>query len=220
MEQEIEAGYNLTPYLSKSVLDPYFHDDLLNHWGIYHLHLGEVLKNDFITRTSSLLYVRFDDENAYFLDIREHGAWTQQDIIQIIHDNWPQSISAYRTHSNSSVMYHITDEDVKKLRKARINFPVMVSDGIIYEGLGNGVASNGNNIGAVDIRSNIKIKINKWEDGINKNLNKIVKDAESKGIFLSGTYQLKLGFDGSKAFAFEKNGIFSFKLGFLFPYDF
>ncbi|MDQ5769577.1 hypothetical protein [Thiothrix subterranea] len=93
LEQEIEAGSDLTPYLSKSVLNPNFHDDLLNHWGIYHLHLGEVLKNEFITRTGSLLYVRFDDKNAYFLDIREHGAWAQQDIIQIIHDNWPHSIS-------------------------------------------------------------------------------------------------------------------------------
>lgn len=220
LEQEIEAGSDLTPYLSKSALNPNFHDDLLNHWGIYHLHLGEVLKNEFITRTGSLLYVRFDDKNAYFLDIREHGAWAQQDIIQIIHDNWPQSISVYRTRSNSSMMYHITDKDVEKLRKARINFPIMVSDGTIYEALGNGVASNRNNMDAVDIMLNIKRKIINWESEINKNFDEIVKDAESKGVSLSGTYQLRLGFNGSKAYTFEKSGVFNFELGFLFPDDF
>lgn len=220
LEQEIEVGSDLTSYLSKSAINPSFHDDLLNHWGIYHLHLGEVLKNDFITRTGALLYVRFDAENAYFLDVREHGAWAQQDLVQIIHDNWPESVSMFRSSRDSEMMLCFTDNDVKQLRKARINFPVMVNDGTVYNTLGNGVASNGNNMDAVDIMLNIKRKIINWEAGINQFFDEIVKDAESKGVSLSGAYQLRFGFDGSKAYAFEESGIFNFELGFLFPDDF
>ncbi len=217
LEKKIEAGDDLTPYLSKSILNPSFHDDLLNHWGIYHLHLGEVIKDNFVARTGPLLYARFDENSAYFLDVKEHGAWGQQDLVQIIHDNWPQSIFVLRYPDDSKMIYSITDKDVDKLRKARINFPVMVNDGTIYSNLGDGVASNGNNIDVVDMMLGIKRKIINWEARVNQGIDEIVKDAKSKGVSLSGVYELRFDFDGSKAYVFEKNSIFSFELGFLMP---
>lgn len=126
----------------------------------------------------------------------------------------------FRSSRDSEMMLCLTDNDVKQLRKARINFPVIVNDGTVYNALGNGVASNGNNIDAVDIMLNIKRKIINWEAEINQYFDEIVKDAKSKDISLSGAYQLRLGFKGSKAYTFEENGIFNFELGFLFPDDF
>ena len=41
LEQEIKNGSDLKPYLSKYILDIDYNDNLLNHWGIYHLHLGD-----------------------------------------------------------------------------------------------------------------------------------------------------------------------------------
>lgn len=36
----IEQGVDLGPYLSKKIADLDYDDDLLNDWGVHHLHLG------------------------------------------------------------------------------------------------------------------------------------------------------------------------------------
>lgn len=74
LKSKIKKGEDLIPYLSKNILKVNYNDSLLNDWGIYHLHLGKKKKDNFIERTGPLLFAKFDDENAYFINIYSHGA--------------------------------------------------------------------------------------------------------------------------------------------------
>lgn len=52
IEEKIEKGENITSYLSRRIRHLNIRDSLLDAWGIYHLHLGEKVRNNgFIERT-------------------------------------------------------------------------------------------------------------------------------------------------------------------------
>ena len=46
LKEKIKNGENINSYLSKRILDLDYHDDLLNDWGIYHLHLGDKVEKN------------------------------------------------------------------------------------------------------------------------------------------------------------------------------
>ena len=216
LEQEINNGNNLKPYLSKFILDIHYNDNLLNHWGIYHLHLGEYIEESgFIKREGPVLYVRFDKFNAYFIDVRGHNSWSEQSLIQIVHDNWPQTIAEFRYPASARLVYQATDSDVSKLRKANINSPVGVNDGTIYGIIGGGAALNGVGVEIVDLMLNTKAKIKKWQESVETNIVSIVNDGVLKGVKFSDIHEIKLDFDNSVAYAVEKNHLFYFELGML-----
>ena len=54
---------------------------------IYHLHLNLAGKNErIVKRTSRLLYITYDEDNVYFLDIDKHymaDEWNNNKIIEI-----------------------------------------------------------------------------------------------------------------------------------------
>ena len=89
----------MSPYMSKTIIDADSHDSMLDHWGIYHFHLGTELEEsgNFIRRTGDILLCRIDDKYAYFITILPHGRnvpapWYRKELIEIIHKNWPESI--------------------------------------------------------------------------------------------------------------------------------
>ncbi|MBD3215725.1 MAG: hypothetical protein GF311_24145, partial [Candidatus Lokiarchaeota archaeon] len=80
--EKIENGEDINPYLSRGIQwvigisrrKNRQRDALLDRWGIKHIHLGTVLRTDgFIERTGPILFVKFDENNAYFLLIKRHG---------------------------------------------------------------------------------------------------------------------------------------------------
>ena len=216
LEKEIQNGSDLRSYLSKKILGTDYNDNLLNHWGIYHLHLGENIEaSGFIKREGPVLFVRFDKKNAYFIDVRGHGSWEEQRFIQVIHDNWPQTIDEFRYPVETILAYSATDNDVRNLRSAKINSPVGVSDGTIYAGIGGGVASNGVGIDVVSLMIETKRKVIDWQKSIQADVEALVKDAESKGVEFSSEHEINLCFEDSKAYAVEKNDLFYFELGVL-----
>lgn len=58
--------------------------------GAYIIYIWE--PNGFVNRTGPVLFARFDEQNAYLINVWSHGNWTNQDMIRIIHNNWPESI--------------------------------------------------------------------------------------------------------------------------------
>ena len=146
LEQKIESGDDLAPYLSKRLVNPHYKDDLLNHWGLHHLHLGTSIESDgFVQRTKHLLFCRFEDENAYFIDVLPHeGAWTLQRLVEEIHENWPDTIRRHRFQDGTADF--LSDTHVKVLRSRNTNHCVAVPDGTVYLPLGGGVTSSGDNM--------------------------------------------------------------------------
>jgi|GEM_PF-5892401 hypothetical protein len=99
--EKFERGDDLYPYLTKTIRALDFSDGLLFDWDMYHFHLGETIEKGFITRTKHILYAIVKDDDVYLIiiaphgkDIEDHIAWSNIDLVQIAHDNWPNIFSA------------------------------------------------------------------------------------------------------------------------------
>ena len=154
LEKAVRTGENLTPYMTKSILDVDYMDEMLNDWGIMHFHLESIADQRdprFIQRSNYLLLVYIDpddDGTMYFLQISPHKNmnWSEQDLIRILADNWPTMMEKYRIKGAESITCYISDEEYGKLRKAHINCGVDLHDGRVYVGPYIGVTGKGTTI--------------------------------------------------------------------------
>ena len=148
IEHLIRTGAQITPYLSSRIKQLDYFDDMLNDWGIHHLHLGDTYETKgasagFVKRTKALLYAIFTHTDAYFIDVREHGDWTTQEIMEIVHDNWPALLRKRRTNSGGS--RKLKDSEIKELRRKNFNYSLVMNDGTAYLVIGGGLTLAGSN---------------------------------------------------------------------------
>jgi hypothetical protein len=150
IENRIRKGETIIPHLSRRLMNLNYNDLMLNDWGVHHLHLSSNIEKDgFVTRTEYLLFVRFQKDNAFFINIYNHKSWTKQNIIKIIHDNWPESIQTYKMRGVKRLSQSVTNENIKQFRNAHMNSMVEVEPGIIYSPLGGGISTSGLSIDVV-----------------------------------------------------------------------
>jgi hypothetical protein len=143
VEQKIQTGEDLQPHLSRKLKDQDYNDDALNDFGIHHLHLGTVIEGDgFSKRSGPILFALFRPEQAYLLQVFTHGDFSNREVVEIVHDNWPQVIFRYRVPV-IDLAFHADSTDVKDLRKGHVNTSLKMNDGTIYMPLGGGMMSNG-----------------------------------------------------------------------------
>lgn len=148
VEQECLAGADLTPRLSRGLKKLDYNDKMLHDWGIHHLHLSDVVENDgYIKRTDDLLFVMRRPDDIYFLDVRPHGAWTDEDFIEIVHTNWPDTIEQFRLAGVTGGP--MPAEQRKNLRDKNANAGVNVADGTFYMPPGGGMVAAGNNFNSI-----------------------------------------------------------------------
>lgn len=148
-ERDLTVGADLTPRLSRKLLKRGFNDKMLNDWGIHHLHLGLSMEPEgrFVTRTGDVLFVLFRDNDAYLIDVRAHGAWCDDDLVEIVHTNWPETIRQFRLEGVSG--FELTTEQRTNLRNKNANAGVTVRDGTFYAGIGGGLVGSAANLRAV-----------------------------------------------------------------------
>ena len=148
LEQKITDGEDLTPHQSRQILKYEKKDPLLNDWGIQHLHLGTEMEpgRPLIQGTPEVLFVLFKNDAAYFIKIAGHGQWSDQDMIRILHDNFPESIESWRASGVLGLAHVPTNEDVNTLRKAGVNSGLEIYPGVVYFSPGGGYATDGTNI--------------------------------------------------------------------------
>ena len=195
LEQAIEVGESLAPYRSKSITSARFRDGLLDYWGVHHFHLGtDVMKDGFIERTDDLLFCRIDDRCAYFITVVAHNPapWTMTELIEIIHVNWPETISSHRLLGVESVSPKVTDDDLKVLRSANVSSFLTMKDGTIYHEPQFGNMSNGAHVMDLRWADRVRRVSTIIEDQIKGDWQTIVKDARSQGYYLSSTEPLLL----------------------------
>lgn len=146
------SGKCLNQYLSTDLLKSENKDLLLYDWRIHHLHLGIVSdKGDprFVSRTDELLYARVEPDSFYCIDILDHSlvdGFSNQKLIQIIHDNWPHLLISYRFSNVPQSAGQLTNEMIYKVREAGATTFISVSDGTSYMPSGGGYASDGSSI--------------------------------------------------------------------------
>jgi len=145
---DLMFGHDLTPRLSRGLKKRDARDELLWDWGIHHLHLGAQLQNDgFTVRTDDLLFVMVRANAAYLIDVRPHGAWADEELVEIVHMNWPQEISRFRLRI--ILDGNVTPEQRQLLRRRGLNSAFRTKDGTTYGMMGGGITSSRESAGAV-----------------------------------------------------------------------
>jgi hypothetical protein len=151
LASKLSRGDDVNTLLSNRVLElnqSKFADLLLAEWGIHHLHFQE-------NSSDELLFIYFSDSDAYLIDILQHEkadgsvvTWTNTDLIQVMHDNWPNVLRPYifKTNSNSPIL---TTDQRRTLRKKAATTTVIVNDGTEYLPMGGGYSSSKHPIHAI-----------------------------------------------------------------------
>lgn len=147
IQQKVKEGQDLTPHLSKLIDKPEEIDPMLNDWGVYHLHLGTQIKSGFVGRTGPLLFARVTGEHFYAIGVCSHGAWTDSEIVETVHSNWPESVARWVIHGVQG--NRLTDAERASLRKKHLNSFFLTKDDTTYGPLGGGMVASGHNVSSV-----------------------------------------------------------------------
>jgi hypothetical protein len=136
----ISSGADLRPYLSRDILTrkcPDRNDGLLNAWGIQHLHFKE-------GGTKHVLFCRITESNIYIIQALPHDddrVWVDTNLLQIMHNNWPEELSAGRLQRIPPEVF--STERRQSLRERNANFISTMTDGTVYLAPGGGMMSSG-----------------------------------------------------------------------------
>lgn len=147
IQQKVKVGLDLTPHLSKLIEKPEETDPMLNDWGVYHLHLGTEIQNGFARRTGPLLFARVTGEHFYAIGVYSHGAWTESEVVETVHRNWPESVARWVMQGTRGGQ--LTNEERAALRKKHLNTFFLTKDGTTYGPLGGGMMASGHNVSSV-----------------------------------------------------------------------
>lgn len=170
---DIQSGSSVKKYQSRNLKKLDYDDDMLSHWGIQHLHLSNAIEADgFVQRTKHLLFIHFSKAEAHIIGIYPHGAWSNVELIEIIHQNWPQELICFKFNSEAK---QLSEKDYKTLRMKHANANITVNDGTEYLPPGLGVTANGAPIYAVFNSDNVIFNFNRAFELISENISEILK---------------------------------------------
>ncbi|MFF2499061.1 hypothetical protein [Peribacillus sp. NPDC058075] len=215
LEEKIIKGEHIWPHLSRKLKDLDYNDDLLNDWGIHHLHLGEKVESDgYIKRTGLVLFARFDKSNAYLIDVMDHHSFTKQKMIKVIHRNWPDSIENFRLKGVHKQNSKLTDDNIASFRKSGVLSLIEVEPGVVYAppGMGLTTAKTSVQIGTeVDFYTK---RIRQFENHVRSNVGKFAQAAKKKGHHMGHELRFHLLIDeNNEVYANEILSQTSFYLG-------
>lgn len=153
IRSRVEAGGDLSEFLSRRAADAGFTDGLLSDFGVHHFHLGDspALGERHVERTDDLLFVFVQPHDAFFLDVRKHPndgdpsdfGWSDVDFLNVIDSNWPEALKPYVVHGVEAST--VTDEQRRVLRRKNANVVTQVGDKVIAPP-GGGLMADGSNL--------------------------------------------------------------------------
>lgn len=141
LKRIISSGEDLKPYLSQDIKKkcPDKNDKFLNAWGIQHLHFQK-------EGTAYILLCKITDTEVFVLQALMHGrqnpeVWVDTQLLQILHDNWPEEIAAGKCHG-------IPGETVPSSKRLatqnqNANSITTMKDGTVYLAPGGGLMASG-----------------------------------------------------------------------------
>lgn len=182
LKTKFTKGDDVTPYLSKTILSDNYEDYLLNDWGIHHFHLGENINNGFAERTGPLLFALVTDSDVYCIDIKSHGAWSEQELIRTLHEEWPQVIANYRINGVLGLSYQPTNDDIAALRKAGVQTMVQVEEGVVYGPIGGGYSTAGTSVQSRMLADRYRRLVRDIENHVKENADMFIEKIREKGL--------------------------------------
>ena len=209
--RKAEAGEDLRPHQSRELLlNPEYNDQLLNHWNIQHLHLDILPHRKYkglLKRSRLLLFARVTSETLYCINILDHDAWTQQEMLDVIHRNWPDSIAQFRLDGMRGEK--LSDQEVRSLRDKNCNVSIAMADGVAYLPIGNGSSSSGMSTDVVLACLRVRSYLRQLEDVVRTHL---LAHLNYPGQRLT-RYQLQMHIQNGEIFAIGVQAGLIIKLG-------
>ena len=171
MEQWTIEGENINAFQSRGLYGDGSRDYQNSLYGIVHLHLSAkktditpvIHKNRLAKASEYLLFARFVDGNAYFIDVVQHPQtlspktprvtdWTNSGLLKIIERNWPELLSDFKISDltileSTTISPQLTDEDMAELTVNGASYFIQGESGVYIPQMG--VASSGDNLKAV-----------------------------------------------------------------------
>lgn len=198
LEQCIEKGVDLTPYLSRGIMDCGHDDLMLYDWGIYHLHVSDELdikKDDgFMKRSALLLYVLVRDDSVYFIKTVYHNEgkymWAKKELMEIIYDNWAFLLKSSIVNNISKGK--ITDMEKKVIRDKHGNSFVYLKNGIVLAPPNLGAVADGTSLKVVIEADRLKGWLENIQKYILKNIGKLLVEINAQGIDCHKIHRIKL----------------------------
>lgn len=143
LKRHVESGYHLNAHLSKKVKKLNRKDALLDNWGVYHFHLGEKMKGEFVEQGDPLVFAVVREHVFYAIGIFKHGDWAKREIAEIIHHNWSYIIKDYKIEGMDGDS--CSDQEIINSNKDSLNIFIEVNDGTVYAPMGGGRSLSGYN---------------------------------------------------------------------------
>ena len=187
--QKFDNGEDVSQHVSKDAASPSEFDGLLYDWGIYHFHLGKTIDHQTgrIERTGPVLFAKIDNENVYCINVYSHGKnvqqpWAKQDLLKIIHNNWPQTIAKWKLPDGIELCPESialpSDSQYAFLRRSGISTAIFVDKGIAYISPGGGYMSTGHSQEIVLYCQRVHNTLKHCELHIGNSITSLVKQIE------------------------------------------
>ena len=146
-EERVRKGRSLKPFMSDKHRELNYDDLLLNDWNVYHFHLSRQYKADgSVKRSDYEIFAYITDEVMYMIQIYHHRTkdlYSRQEIMRILHDNWPELLEPFRFQDAIELKETYSDHQLGQIRQSHAMTLLQIRKGQIYGMIGGGYASNG-----------------------------------------------------------------------------
>ncbi|MFW2590709.1 hypothetical protein ACN5PC_02175 [Aliarcobacter butzleri] len=118
---------NIYPRLSnKHKENIFYNDNMLNILNVEHFHLH----TNPTERTKELLYVKYNENRVYFIDIFNHKNFLDKEIVEILYNNWNDEIEDLNVFSceNNNISEKISNKERYAINKNNVNVPYEIFD--------------------------------------------------------------------------------------------
>ncbi|MET4594663.1 MULTISPECIES: hypothetical protein [unclassified Sphingomonas] len=181
---DVVAGVDLRPYLSTRLDRANLFDAMLFDFGIQHFHTSmhqHPTKPKYKARTEPILFAFVTKTDMYCLGFFPHGAWSQQRLLDIVYENWPELLERFAARDALALSHSYTDDEVASLRKAGMNTPTRRPDGTVHFGPGTGVATDGSSLIAAMKLINLANVSKDLERQVSGVIDRMIDDGEIPG---------------------------------------
>jgi hypothetical protein len=206
LERKMTAGEDLTPHLSERVETAYIsdtqrpglhprqreadRDQMLNAWGIHHLHLSNAPgRGGFNVRGGDLLYAVFRPGDAYLLGIYTHSDWAREELVRVMVRNWPHAGLFLKSNYARGKTARFTDDERRKLRQANVNAVLFEVDGACYGPPGIGQTAAGGSFAAARRAMGYMENLRQFRENVDNQLNAFGRELnEAAGQAVTGEW--------------------------------
>uniref|UniRef100_UPI004047139D hypothetical protein n=1 Tax=Aliarcobacter sp. TaxID=2321116 RepID=UPI004047139D len=118
---------NIYPRLSnKHKENIFYNDNMLNILNVEHFHLH----TNSTERTNELLYVKYNENIVYFINIFNHNNFLDKEIVEILYHNWNNEIEDLNIFpcENNYLLEKISNKQRYAINKNNVNVPYEIFD--------------------------------------------------------------------------------------------